>query len=162
MDKKSHVFSCSPFAYRSSSARSAPWRVRKLPHQASRRLTRSAFAGTDVSAHRAVALFDPPPDGSLTCIIGAIQLFLVGPAPFAIARQPTPQVPAIQKQQTQPIGQTGRCSFVWSSGLQGAPMQLLQFGPLLRLAAVDQFALPGPGELARLRRPSHQWLTPLL
>src|SRR2546430_17591899 len=57
-----------------------------------------------VAAHRAIAFLDPPANGALASIIGAIQLLAVGSTPLAIARQTAPQVPAIQKHETQPIG----------------------------------------------------------
>ncbi len=49
--KKSYVCSLFASAYRSSMARLAPPLLRKLPHQARRRLTCTALAGTDVSTH---------------------------------------------------------------------------------------------------------------
>jgi hypothetical protein len=70
--KKSGVPSLGASAYRSSVARFAPPLLSKLPHQASRRLTRTACSGTDVSAHRAIAFLDPPANGPLTGMIGAI------------------------------------------------------------------------------------------
>ncbi len=57
-----------------------------------------------VATHRAIALFDPPTDGTLTSIVGAIEGFPFGSFPLAIARQAMPQVPAIQKQEPQAIG----------------------------------------------------------
>jgi hypothetical protein len=68
--------------------------LRKLPHQARKRLTRTAFSGTDVSTHRAITFFDPPADGTLRGIVGAIEGFPFGSFPFAIARQARPQVEA--------------------------------------------------------------------
>ncbi len=68
--------------------------LRKLPHQESLRLTPTAFAGTDVSTHRAIAFFDPPPDGALTGIVGAIERFPLRSFPCAIARQAGPEVEA--------------------------------------------------------------------
>jgi len=61
-----------------------------------------------VSTHRAVAFLDPPANHALTGIVGAIQLLLIGTSPCAIAPQPTPQVPAIQKQQPPPRDETRR------------------------------------------------------
>ena len=40
-----------------------------------------------VTTHGAVAFFDPPADGALTGIVGAIERFPFGSFPFAIARQ---------------------------------------------------------------------------
>src|SRR5438477_5851741 len=92
--RKSRVFYLCASAYPSSSAKSAPPLLRKLPHQASRRLMRKALAGTDVSAHRARALLNPPANRPFAGVIGAIQLLIIGATPFARARQPVPLVEA--------------------------------------------------------------------
>ena len=55
---------------------------------------RKALAGTDVSAHRARALLNPPANRPFAGVIGAIQLLIIGATPFARARQPVPQVEA--------------------------------------------------------------------
>ncbi len=52
-----------------------------------------------VATHGAIALFDPPTDGTLTGIIGAIERFLLGTFPRAVARQAMPEIPPIQKQE---------------------------------------------------------------
>lgn len=115
--------------------------VRKLPHQASRRLTRTAFSGTDVSTHRTIALFDPPADGALTGIVGAIKRFPFGSFPRAVARQAVPEIPPIQKQESETIGQTLVFSLLRRHGLQIAPLQRFQFRRLLPLPTLDQCAL---------------------
>ena len=70
--RKSGVLCLVVLAYPSSSARSAPPLLRKLPHQAKRRLTRRALASTDVSAHGTLPFLDPPANRPFTGIIGAI------------------------------------------------------------------------------------------
>ena len=94
-----------------------------------------------VATHGVIAFFDPPADGALTGIVGAIERFPFGSFPFAIARQAMPQVPAIQKQESQTIGQTLVLSLLRRRGLQIAPVQRFQFRSLLPLSALDQFAL---------------------
>src|SRR5437763_9417909 len=74
-----------------------------------------------VAPHRAIALFDPPADRTLRGIVGAIERFLFGSFPFAIARQAMPQVPAIQKQEAQAIGQALMLSFSRGCGFEIAP-----------------------------------------
>src|SRR6266568_184182 len=68
--------------------------LRKLPVHARRRLTRIAFSGTDVSTHGAVAFLDPPANGALTSIGGAIEGFPCGSFPLAVARQAMPEMEA--------------------------------------------------------------------
>src|ERR1700694_6225492 len=92
-----------------------------------------------VAAHGAIALLDPPADGTLGDIVSAIKGFPVGSFPFAITRQARPEVPAIQKQEAQAIGQTLMLAFVGRRGFQIAPMHGLQFGGLLALSTPDQF-----------------------
>src|SRR6266851_723728 len=92
-----------------------------------------------IAAHGAIAFFDPPADGPLTGIVGAIERFALGSFPLAIACQAMPEIPAIQKQEAQAIGQTLVLSFVRWRGLQIAPMHGFQFTRLLALAAFDQF-----------------------
>ena len=47
-----------------------------------------------VATHRAITFFDPPANGTLTGIIGAIERFSLGSFPRAIARQAMPEIPA--------------------------------------------------------------------
>ena len=90
-----------------SPARMAPSSaLRKLPHQESLRLTRTACSGTDVSTHGATALFNPPADGALRGIVGAIERFPCGAFPRSVARQAMPEILAIQEQESQAIGHT--------------------------------------------------------
>src|SRR5260370_41882812 len=92
-----------------------------------------------VATHRAIALLDPPANGTLTAIVGAIEGFSLGSFPLAIACQAMPEVPAIQKQEPQAIGQSLVRSFLRWHGLQIAPMHGFQFTGLLPLATLDQF-----------------------
>jgi hypothetical protein len=119
--------------------------LRKLPHQARKQLTRSAFSGTDVAAHTAIAFFDPPADGPLAGIVGAIQLLSLGSFAEAVAREAMPQVPAVEKQEAQAVGQTLVLTITRRTGLQIAPMQGFSFLALLPLPAPDQLALFVPG-----------------
>ena len=50
--------------------------------------------GHFVATHRAIAFFDPPADGTLTGIVGAIERFSLRPFPLAIARQAMPEMEA--------------------------------------------------------------------
>ena len=50
--------------------------------------------GYFVATHAAIAFFDPPANGTLTGIIGAIERFSLGSFPRAIARQAMPEIPA--------------------------------------------------------------------
>ena len=68
-----------------------------------------------VATHRAIAFLDPPANGSFAGIIGAIQLLLVRTTPLTIACQAAPQVPSIQIQETQPIGQARNSPFLGRS-----------------------------------------------
>src|SRR5712692_503277 len=92
-----------------------------------------------VAAHGAIAFFDPPADGALRGVVGAIERFAFGAFPAAIARQAMPQVPAIQKQEPQAIGEALMLSFARRRGLQIASVQRFQFRGLLALATSDQF-----------------------
>ena len=92
-----------------------------------------------IAAHGAIAFFDPPADGPLTGIVGAIERFALGSFPAAIARQAMPQVPAIQKQEPQAIGQALMRSLARRCGLQIAPVQRFQFRSLFPLTTSDQF-----------------------
>ena len=47
-----------------------------------------------VATHGTIAFFDPPADGTLKSIIGAIKRFSCGSFPRAVPRQAMPQVPA--------------------------------------------------------------------
>jgi len=91
------------------------------------------IAGDFVSAHRAIALFDPPADGTFTRIVGAIKGFSLGSFPTAIARQPMPEVPAIQKQEAQSIRQTEVCTFLVALPLDsaGAALAVQQPAPVV-------------------------------
>jgi len=93
-----------------------------------------------VAPHRAIALFDPPADGTLRGIVGAIEGFPFGSFPRAVARQARPQVPAIQKQEPQAIGEALMLSLARRTGFEIAPVQRFQFRGLLALATLDQFA----------------------
>jgi hypothetical protein len=55
------------------------------------------------------------------------------------ARQTMPEIPAIQKQEAQPIGETVVFSRLRWGSIQIAPMQRFQFWSLLLLSALDQF-----------------------
>jgi hypothetical protein len=46
-----------------------------------------------VATHRSIAFFNPPANRALTGIVGAIERFLFGSFPRAIARQAIPRVP---------------------------------------------------------------------
>src|SRR6266567_2536659 len=47
-----------------------------------------------VATHAAIAFFDPPANGALTGVVGAVERFSCGSFPRAVARQAMPQVPA--------------------------------------------------------------------
>src|SRR2546429_57212 len=70
------------------------------------------IGGDFIPTHRAITLLDPPPNGTLTRIVGAIEPFggLMTLIPFAIPRQAVPQGRAIQKQEPEAIGQAGLLS----------------------------------------------------
>lgn len=57
-----------------------------------------------------IPLLDPPGDGPLTAIVGAIYRFSLGPPPLAIARQASPEVPAVEEQEPQAIADSGLCA----------------------------------------------------
>jgi hypothetical protein len=65
--------------------------VRKLPHQAT---DAHGILWHFVALHTTIALFDPPTDGTLTGIVGAIEGFPFGSFPFAITRQAMPEMEA--------------------------------------------------------------------
>ena len=92
-----------------------------------------------VAPHRAIALFDPPADGALRGVVGAIERFALGPFPGAVARQAMPEIPTIQKQESETICQTLVFSLLRRHGWQIAPVQRFQFRSLLPLSALDQF-----------------------
>jgi hypothetical protein len=92
-----------------------------------------------IGPHRAIALFNPPANGTLTGIIGAIERFPLGSFPRAIARQAMPEIPPIQKQEPQTIRQTLVFSLLRRGGWQIAPVQRFQGIRLLPLSALDQF-----------------------
>jgi len=56
------------------------------------------------------------------------------------ARQATPQVPAIEKQEPQAIRQTLVFALLRRRGMQIASMQRFQFRSLLPLSTLDEFA----------------------
>ncbi len=93
-----------------------------------------------VAAHGAIAFFDPPANGTLTGIVGAIERFALGSFPLAIARQAMPQVPAIEKQEAETIRQTLVFALLRRRGMQIASMQRFQFRSLLPLSTLDEFA----------------------
>src|SRR2546425_3658556 len=98
-------------------AKTAPATGEKVAAPSQQAADAEGIGWDDVSTHCAIALLNPPANGSLAGVIGAIQLLLVGATPLAIACQAAPQIPAIQKQETEPIGQTGRRPFLRRSGL---------------------------------------------
>src|SRR6266700_3252505 len=48
-----------------------------------------------VATHGTVAFFDPPADGTLTGVVGAIEGFVLGSFPRAVTRQTMPEIPPI-------------------------------------------------------------------
>ena len=67
--------------------------------------------GALVGAQGPVALFDPPADGPLTSIVGPVQRLTVRSLPAPVARQPRPQIPAVQTAPAQPLGRRHRPAF---------------------------------------------------
>jgi hypothetical protein len=92
-----------------------------------------------VATHGAIAFFDPPANGARAAIVGAIELFPFGSFPRAVARQAKPEIPAIEKQEPQTIGETLMLSRLRRRGVQIAPVQRFQFRSLLPLSTLDQF-----------------------
>jgi hypothetical protein len=69
-----------------------------------------------IAPHGAIALFDPPANGTRAAIIGAIERFSLGSFPLAIARQAMTEIPAIQKQEAETIRQALVLSLVRRHG----------------------------------------------
>ena len=93
-----------------------------------------------VAAHTAIALFDPPADGPLSCIISAIKRFSFGAFPVPIARQAMPEIPAIEKQEPQAISQTSDALFLVAAKRSHSGDASLPVPGLLPLPTLDQLA----------------------
>lgn len=93
-----------------------------------------------VATHGAIAFFDPPADGTLRGIVGAIERFPLRAFPRSVARQAMPEILAIQEQEPQAIGEALMRSFARRTGFEITPMQRFEFGGLLALSTLDQFA----------------------
>src|SRR5258708_27087632 len=98
-----------------------------------------------------MSFLTPPANGLFGGVFGPIQLLVVRSPPLVIARQATPQGPAIQIQQTQPIDQARHRPFLGRSSQQIATMQSLHFLALLLLSAANHFPLPDLSPLRPVR-----------
>ena len=94
-----------------------------------------------VATHRTIAFLDPPTDGPFIGVVGAVQnriSFAIFPG--AIKGEARPEVPAVEEQFAQAIGETGSSAFPGSGSRDIPFIEGLHFVLLLRLARMDQFS----------------------